>query len=176
MMTSEELFLFFAQIGKHSIGSDDGTGRPEFWVPEYGKAYRDFVITNVIPPQGLHALSDEIFLIFKQMIKFDYFHKNVLEYLEVEKSLRQLGKSKFTYDIANLESQLNVVASLFQAQYSAEEKSKLKLEKIPEDLITATGGRLVLLKDYLFHKGPSSQIPATRLLNHLGQIVDWPQS
>jgi hypothetical protein len=142
-------------------------------VPEFGKAFEDFVRSHTNPPQGLKAMSDGVFSILGQMIRFGHFHKYVSTYLNLEESLRQQGQSKLSYDVGKLKSELAVIKPLFEAQYSIEEKSKLKAQDIPGALLTATEGRIVRLKDYLFHTGPSAQIRSATLLNHKGQKVDW---
>jgi hypothetical protein len=167
---STDLFLFFSQIGNYAAGSGDGTGRPDFWVPAFDKAYEDFVLTH----KNTQDLSEEMFLIFKQMMKFDYFHKYLEKYFELEAVMRKNGQSTLTYDLDSLIKNLDSVKPLFAAQYSQDARAKLDPQTVADDLLTATGGRIVRLKDYLFFRGPVSQIPEADLLNHLGQKIDWP--
>jgi hypothetical protein len=173
MLHSDELFLFFAQVGKYAAIRDDGTGRPDFRVPEFEKAYRDFIL-SIQNLSQLNVLSNEVFQILKRLITFDYLHDRVEAYIKTENELRKENMPHLNYDVEKLEAEMKMARSLFEAQYSKELKSKLRPENIPDDLLTRTGGRIVRLKDYLFHQGPSSKIPSVVMLNHQGREVLWP--
>jgi hypothetical protein len=166
MLNSDDLFLYFAQIGQFSIKRDDGTGRPEFWVPEYDRAYKDFVLSIRNSPQ-FDDLSNKIFQILKKLITFDNLHDRVEAYIKTEKELRKENCPHLNYNLEKLETDLRRVRPFFEAQYSKELKLKLRFGDIPDNLITQTDGRIVRLKDYLFHNGPSDQIPNAKILNHM---------
>lgn len=175
MLNSDELFLFFAQVGKYAVNTGDGSGRPEFNVPNHKKAYDDFVL-SVQGSEEFEAVSNEVFQILLQLITFDYLHDRVESYILAEKNLRKMNKPHFNYDVEKVEADLKELRPLFEAQYSSDLKSKLKLspENVPDNLLTGTGNRIVKLKDYLFHQGPISQIAAAVMLNHQGREVLWP--
>jgi hypothetical protein len=169
---ANEIFQYLAQLNSYKFGK----GKPGYdWVPLYKEAYENGVILFAkTQSEKQEPLGKEIESVFRQMIQFDYLHEYLRMYLAVEAELRRLGKSPFQFDLVSLLSELQKVEALFKAQYNSEAKKNLKPDDIPNSLITGTEGRIVRLKDYLFHSGPSAQIPESPFLDHKGRQVKWP--
>ncbi len=174
MQNSDELFLFFAQVGKYAVIKNGMMGHPDHLTPDYRKAYLDFVQSK--SPDQLASLSKEVFQILMKLITLDSMHDRVMTYIQVEKELRKNEKPCLNFNIDELEAKLQAVRPLFAAQYSNELKAKLHPEDVSSDLLTGTGGRIVRLKDYLFRQGPIKQIASATMTNHLGHPVQWPDN
>ncbi len=167
----DEIFLFLAQLNPYKFGM----GRPGYdWRSMHKEAYENGLIQFVEDhPEKQDLVEKEVESILRQMTVFDYLHDYLRTYLAVEVHFRQIKRSRFQFKLEPIFSELQKAEPPFAAQYDSDLKKTLKPQDISDALLTGTGGRIVSLKDYLFHIGPSSQISERPLLDHKGRKINW---